>query len=58
MSTPADVIRLPTPPSRLAALNRFRVGDIPVIPIGILATIALVAGLNGPAERANDPTTG
>ena len=43
MSTPADVIRLPTPPSRLAALNRFRVGDIPVIPIGILATIALVA---------------
>jgi peptide/nickel transport system permease protein len=43
MSTPADVIRLPTPPSRLAALNRFRVGDIPVIPITILATIALVA---------------
>ena len=43
MSTPADVIRLPTPPSRLAAINRFRVGDIPVIPITILATIALVA---------------
>src|SRR6476469_3886395 len=43
MSTPADVIRLPTPPSRLAALNRFRVGDIPVIPLAILATIALVA---------------
>jgi len=43
MSTPADVIRLPTPPSRLAALNRFRIGDIPVIPITILATIALVA---------------
>ena len=43
MSTPADVIRLPTPPSRLAALNRFRLGDIPVIPIAILASIALVA---------------
>jgi len=43
MSTPADVIRLPTPPSRLAALNRFRIGDIPVFPIAILATIAFVA---------------
>ena len=43
MSTPADVIRLPRPPSRLAALNRFRLGDIPVIPIGILASIALIA---------------
>ena len=43
MSTPADVIRLPTPPSRLAALNRFRLGDLPVIPITILGVIVLVA---------------
>ena len=43
MSTPADVIRIPTPPSRLAVLNRFRVGDIPVIPIAILGIIAFVA---------------
>jgi peptide/nickel transport system permease protein len=43
MSTPADVIRLPRPPSRLAALNRFRLGDIPIIPIAILGAIVFVA---------------
>jgi peptide/nickel transport system permease protein len=43
MSSPADVIRLPTPPSRLAALNRFRLGDLPVIPITILGVIVFVA---------------
>jgi peptide/nickel transport system permease protein len=43
MSTPADVIRLPLPPSRFAALNRFRLGDLPVIPITILGVIVFVA---------------
>ena len=43
MSTPADVIRLPSPPSRFAALNRFRLGDIPVVPITILGVIIFVA---------------
>jgi peptide/nickel transport system permease protein len=44
MSTPADVIRLsPPPPARTVALGWFRWGDFPVIPVFILATIALVA---------------
>jgi len=45
MSTPADVIRLPSPPPRFAAFRgiRFRFGDFPLIPIVILGVIALVA---------------
>jgi len=43
MSTPADVIRLPSPPPRVAALRAIRLGDYPVIPIAILVVIALVA---------------
>ena len=43
MSTPADVIRLPSRPPRLAALRGFRRGDVPLIPIVILVGIALVA---------------
>src|SRR5438128_3457896 len=43
MSIPADVIRLPSPEPRFAALRGIRLGDYPVIPIAILAGIALVA---------------
>ena len=45
MSTPADVIRLPTSPPRprFTALRRIRLGDAPIVPLAILLTIALVA---------------
>jgi len=43
MSTPADVIRLSPPPPRVVRLGWFRWGDFPVIPVFILATIAVVA---------------
>jgi peptide/nickel transport system permease protein len=43
MSTPADVIRVPSPPPRLATIRRFRLGDFPVIPVAILVAIALIA---------------
>jgi peptide/nickel transport system permease protein len=43
MSTPADVIRLPSPPQPVAAIRGIRLGDYPVIPIAILLAIALVA---------------
>jgi len=43
MSTPADVIRLPTPPPGVAAIRGIRLGDYPVIPMAILLVIALVA---------------
>jgi peptide/nickel transport system permease protein len=43
MSTPADVIRLPSPPTRFAAIRGFRLGDIPLIPVTILLGIALIA---------------
>src|SRR5262245_583496 len=46
MSTPADVIRLPSRSpraSRLAAIRAIRPRDVPLIPILILAGIALVA---------------
>ncbi len=45
MSTPADVIRLPSSPPtpRVAALRRIRFGEYPVVPIVILASIALIA---------------
>jgi peptide/nickel transport system permease protein len=42
MSTPADVIRLPSPP-RVAAIRGIRLRDYPVIPIVILVSIALIA---------------
>ena len=43
MSTPTDVIRLPSPQPRLAAIGRIRFSDYPVIPLTILAIIAFVA---------------
>jgi len=43
MSLPADVIRLSTPPPRVAAIRGIRLGDYPVIPIAILVSIALIA---------------
>src|SRR6266404_2666997 len=44
MSTPADILGLPAPaPPRFAFLSNLRLGDIPVIPTLILATIAIVA---------------
>jgi peptide/nickel transport system permease protein len=43
MSTPADVIRLPSGPPRFAAIRKFRIGDFPVIPVVILVGIALIA---------------
>jgi peptide/nickel transport system permease protein len=44
MSTPADVIRLPSPRApRFTALRALRLGDIPVVPTAILLVIALVA---------------
>jgi peptide/nickel transport system permease protein len=43
MSTPADVIRLASPPPRFAAIRAIRLGDVPLIPIFILVSIALIA---------------
>ena len=43
MSLLTDVARLPSGPSRLAALRRFRLGDFPLLPVIILGTIAFVA---------------
>ena len=43
MSTPTDIIRLPSHSPRRAALRGIRLGDFPVIPIAILGVIALVA---------------
>ncbi len=43
MSTPADVIRLPTPSPRFAAIRAMRLGDVPMLPLVILGVIALVA---------------
>src|SRR5438034_9772800 len=44
MSTPADVIRLPSPRApRFTAIRALRLGELPVIPLGILVGIALVA---------------
>ena len=43
MSTPADVIRLPSPRPRFPAIRKFRVGDFPLIPALILGSIAFVA---------------
>jgi peptide/nickel transport system permease protein len=43
MSTPADVIRLASPPPRIAVIRKFRIGDFPVIPTAILVSIALIA---------------
>src|SRR5437762_1276268 len=46
MSTPADVIRLPSRSPRaprFAAIRALRIGDVPMIPLVILAGIALVA---------------
>jgi peptide/nickel transport system permease protein len=43
MSTPADVIRLPSRSPRFAAIRKFRIGDFPVIPVVILVGIALIA---------------
>ncbi len=43
MSLPADVIRLSTPPPRVAAIRGIRLGDYPIIPIAILVSIALIA---------------
>ena len=43
MSTPADVISLPSPAPRFAFLRGLRLGDFPLIPTVILASIALVA---------------
>jgi peptide/nickel transport system permease protein len=44
MSTPADIIALPSqPPRERARRRRIRIGDFPVIPTAILVLIALVA---------------
>jgi peptide/nickel transport system permease protein len=43
MSTPADVIRLASPPPRFGAIRAIRLGDVPLIPIFILVSIALIA---------------
>ena len=46
MSTPADVIRLPSRSPRaprFAAIRALRLGDVPMIPLVILVGIALVA---------------
>ncbi len=43
MSTPADVVRLPSPAPRFAGLRKIRLGEFPVIPLLILAVITLVA---------------
>jgi peptide/nickel transport system permease protein len=43
MSLLTDVVRLPTGPSRFAALRRFRLGDFPLVAVLILGTIAFVA---------------
>jgi peptide/nickel transport system permease protein len=43
MSMVSDVTRLPSPPSRLAALRRFRFGEYPLTSIIILGVITFVA---------------
>ena len=43
MAIPADVIALPPPAPRFAAIRRFRLGDFPLIPVLILGAIAFVA---------------
>ena len=43
MSTPADVISLASPAPRFAFIRGLRLGDMPLIPIVILAGIAFVA---------------
>ena len=43
MSTPADVISLASPAPRFAFIRGLRLGDVPLIPIVILAGIAFVA---------------
>ena len=43
MSTPADVIHLASPAPRFAFIRGLRLGDVPLIPIVILAGIAFVA---------------
>ena len=45
MSLLTDVARLPSGPSRFAALRRFRLGNFPILPVVILGTIATVAAL-------------
>jgi peptide/nickel transport system permease protein len=58
MSTPADVIRLTTPPpSRLAALRGFKLGEFPFIPVAILAAIALIA-IFAPLLAPHNPEVG
>lgn len=43
MSTPADVIALPSPPPSASRRRQIRIGDFPVIPTTILVAIALIA---------------
>ena len=43
MTVPAEILRLPTPSPRFAALRGFRLSGFPVIPTLILGIIALVA---------------
>ena len=43
MSTLADVVRLPSRSPRFAAIRALRLGDVPLIPLLILAGIAIVA---------------
>ena len=43
MSTPADVLALPSPPRPRAAIRRFGLGDLPLVPALILGGIAFVA---------------
>ena len=43
MSTPADVIALPSPPPSASRRRLIRIGDFPVIPTTILVAIALIA---------------
>jgi peptide/nickel transport system permease protein len=43
MAVPADVLSLPPPAPRVAAVRRFRLGDFPLIPALILGAIAFVA---------------
>jgi len=43
MSAPADVITLPSPPTRSVRRRAIRLGDIPIVPTLILLVITLVA---------------
>jgi len=43
MAIQAEIVRLPSRSSRLAAVRGIRVGDYPVIPLAILAVITVVA---------------